>query len=523
MPESVKDLQQKYNRVSAHVAVLYDQLEKKTKELEEVLENQQRQDKMTRTFCQSILRKEHDIAPGDSKKDRAKKEKPWFRMSTVELLQEAEKKYDEYFKSDTEAKIASAEAYKEKIMSLGRMVQEKIGIIRELEGKLEEAESEKGKLQSQMGERGITAADEDKPAPKKQPENLTDNGKFGRTWSIQQDNDASGAVSDPFDGIDDAISADLEALEDSGKHTGKSGFPITQSAGRVLGIKEEKKAASKTFEKELDEYLKTATQSEKEVVLCFGSQGFSELKEIADYVKNKNITEAKTRLITKNLVEKKILKVKNVQTPLKTKFQVMKLSKYGRAIYERLSGKPAVTCMADQVEREHTTLEHGYAIVHIAEALQKTPYVKKYNCTVTYMNRRKQIKVENGRSVVPDIIISNGNDRYNIYIEYETTKCTAEDFYDKCDKFALLTPNMYFIVPSAEALETIKGRVEKWVEKVKKERSLPNRTTTVYMSTARTIKDSDSEKELKWQESIRINAMGDKKKGAQQGRNNQKN
>lgn len=505
------------------MAVLYDQLEKKTRELEEVLENQQRQDKMTRTFCQSILRKEHDIASGDSKKDRAKKEKPWFRMSTVELLQEAEKKYDEYFKSDTEAKIASAEAYKEKMKFLMDKVKETNETVRELEGKLEEAEAEKEKLQSQMGEHGATAAAEDKPAPKKKPENLMDNGKFGRTWSIQEDNDVSGVVSDPFDGIDDAISADLEALEDSGRHTGKSGFPITQSAGRVLGIKEEKKATGKTFDKEIDEYLKTATQSEKEVVLCFGSQGFSEFKEVADYVKKKNISEAKARLITKNLIEKKILKVRDVQTPLKTKFQVMKLSKFGKAIYEKMSGEPAVTCMADQVEREHTTLEHGYAIVHIAEALRKTPYVQKYNCTVTCMNRRKQIKVENGRSVVPDIIISNGNDRYNLYIEYETTKCTAEDFYDKCDKFALLTPNMYFIVPSAEALEVIKGRVEKWVEKVKKEKSLPNRTTTVYMSTARTIKDSKSERELQWQESIRINAMGDKKKGAQQGKNNPKN
>ena len=67
MPESANDLLQKYNRARTHVAVLYDQLDKKTEELNTIKKEQERQDKMTRTFCQSILRKEHDVEPGGGK------------------------------------------------------------------------------------------------------------------------------------------------------------------------------------------------------------------------------------------------------------------------------------------------------------------------------------------------------------------------------------------------------------------------------------------------------------------------
>src|SRR5699024_3676916 len=99
---------------------------------------------------------------------------------------------------------------------------------------------------------------------------------------------------------------------------GKAKFPVTPEAKRVLDIKEEKKA-SKISENMFQEYLKTSSKNEREVLLCFGSNGFSEFKDVASALKGE-ISEAKARTIVNNLATKKMLLVKIVNTPLVPKF-----------------------------------------------------------------------------------------------------------------------------------------------------------------------------------------------------------
>lgn len=135
MPESANDLLQKYNRARTHVAVLYDQLDKKTEELNTIKKEQERQDKMTRTFCQSILRKEHDVEPGGGKD----KEIPWFKMTTIELLEKAEEVYTKKFNESAEKQKELANVYRDKLDAFAKLVKSTNKTIRELEEKLKEA------------------------------------------------------------------------------------------------------------------------------------------------------------------------------------------------------------------------------------------------------------------------------------------------------------------------------------------------------------------------------------------------
>ena len=113
-----------------------------------------------------------------------------------------------------------------------------------------------------------------------------------------------------------------------------------------------------------------------------------------------------------------------------------------------------------------------------------------------------------GQAFVPDITITAEN-RQPVYIEYETTKCTPEDFSVKCDKFAKVTNWLNFVVPSQTALETIKTHAEDWIEKIKKERTL-EKPVTINLSTIASIRKSEDPEMLKWDESIRANSTKQK-------------
>lgn len=475
------------------MAVLYDQLEKKTAELEEVINKQSRQDKMTRSFCQSILRKEHDVEPGGGKD----KETPWFRLSTVELLQMAEEKYNEYFDTDTKGKTNLAKDYREKLNTLASLVKKSNSNLRELE---EESAKDKKELEELKEKLGMSKAK--KEEQKKEPK---DKSKLGSSWTLTYSTDgASGIIEEDidYDDMDRKYEEDIKNLNEASAGKPKGSFPSTLAAQRVLEEKERAKL-SKNQENLVREYLSEATESEKAVLVAIGKEGFSELAPLFGFLKG-SLSESKVRICALALSDKKVLNKKTIYTPRNSRLSVFQLSDYGKKIYETMEGKPPVLSKAEKIKKEHSTLEHGYAIVQIAEALEETPFVKKRKGKVTCMTGRKQIKLEENQAFVPDITIDTGA-KYPIYIEYETTKCSPEDFNYKCDKFAKVTDRLNFIVPSQEALDTLKEHAERWIEKTKKEKSL-DRPITISMSTFRSIQSSSSPDMLQWDVRMRANS-----------------
>lgn len=474
------------------MAVLYDQLEKKTAELEEVINKQSRQDKMTRSFCQSILRKEHDVEPGGGKD----KETPWFRLSTVELLQMAEEKYNEYFDTDTKGKTNLAKDYREKLNTLASLVKKSNSNLRELE---EESAKDKKELEELKEKLGMSKAKKEE-----QKKELKDKSKFGSSWTLTYSSGgASGIIEEDidYDDMDRKYEEDIKNLNEASAGKPKGSFPSTPAAQRVLEEKERAKL-SKNQENLVREYLSEATESEKAVLVAIGKEGFSESIPIFDFLKN-TASASKIRACMQTLVSKKVLIKTIVNTPKTPKLALFQLSDYGKAIYEAMEGKPPVLSKAEKIKKEHSTFEHGYAIIQIAEALEETPFVKKKNGKVTCMTGRKQIKVDENQAFVPDITIDTGG-KLPIYIEYETTKGTQEYFNCKCDKFAKVTNRLNFIVPNQESLDTIKNHANKWIEKTKKEKTLEH-PVTICMATFKTIQASDRPDKLNWDEQIRVN------------------
>lgn len=497
MPESANDLLQKYNRARTHVAVLYDQLDKKTEELNTIKKEQERQDKMTRTFCQSILRKEHDVEPGGGKD----KEIPWFKMSTIELLEKAEEVYTKKFNESAEKQKELANVYRDKLDAFAKLVKSTNKTIRELEEKLKEA---KKKVDQ-------NAAEDEKKQEKKAQSPIASSG-YGKTWDISNEEDLMGAIEEDrdYNELDEMIQKDAQALNQTADGP-KEKFPVTPAAQRVLDEKE-KADTSKKIKKAFRSYIESATQSEKDVLLAIGDQGFSEFTELSPYMQG--ISDAKVRMCVQNLEAKGLLTMMSVNTPIKRNLKVFRLTELGRAIYERIAGKQATPGKVDKIKSEHGTLKHGYTIIQLSELLKQTPFVQKRNGDVICMNGRKQIKVGDGQAFVPDITITAEN-RQPVYIEYETTKCTPEDFSVKCDKFAKVTNWLNFVVPSQTALETIKTHAEDWIEKIKKERTL-EKPVTINLSTVASIRKSEDPEMLKWDESIRANST--KQKNRKEGR-----
>ena len=132
--------------------------------------------------------------------------------------------------------------------------------------------------------------------------------------------------------------------------------------------------------------------------------------------------------------------------------------------------------------KEHASLQHGYMIKDASILIKQLEF---YN-SVTTGRRDNFIKLENGRSVIPDIIaiFSEETD----YFEVECGNHKQIDFNDKCSKLASITDRIIFIGRSFDAITNIlKPQIEKWINNVGREQ-LHQLDKTVYLASIIDIK-----------------------------------
>ena len=517
MPDH-SNLLQKYNRASAHLSILYDQLEKKTAELEELRESQVRQDKVTRTLCETILRKEQDVRTDEDKKKGAKGESPWFTYSTIKLLEKAQESYEHSFKESVDEKKNFVSQYNKKMKALNEIIQNTIEDMRALEEELKKVSKEKAELEKNISE--------GKYVDKKDTANGSQESKDDRKWKEAKEKgqktylghtQVHGAVVDEEEMLA-MVDEDIDKIQTAaGNNKKKNKFPVTPSAKRVLDAKEtaeEKKQAEKDEKKqtesrnqEFEELLSTMPENMKKIFLCIGEKGISEFNDLIGAVGD-GISGAKIRACLPDLERKELLKRETLNLPLTTKLTVFWLSGYGKRLYKHITGKEPAESKAEKIKKEHTTLEHGYSIADITRLINQSNYAKNMNAKASCIRDRKQIKLPDGKAFVPDITITS-EDKVLMYIEYETTKCTEADFIDKCSKFVQVSDNLNFIVPGKNEVEILKGHAEKWLE-IAKKKKIFSKPITIRVGTPRGIKTADNDNKnadnLAWEWEKRINA-----------------
>ena len=137
---------------------------------------------------------------------------------------------------------------------------------------------------------------------------------------------------------------------------------------------------------------------------------------------------------------------------------------------------------AVSIIKEHASLQHGYMIKDASLLLKQMELYE----LVTTGRRDNLIKLENGRSVIPDIIATFSEE--TDYFEVECGNHKQIDFNDKCSKLASITDRIIFIGRSFDAITNIlKPQIEKWINSIGRER-LYQLDKTVYLASIIDIK-----------------------------------
>lgn len=218
------------------------------------------------------------------------------------------------------------------------------------------------------------------------------------------------------------------------------------------------------------------------------SQCISEEKEAKQAIIDKIILELKDIVsddaawrYIKHLVTLRLFEVKRVDTGYR-QFNVLVITEIGRILYMLQFRKKVPISEADMIIKEHASLQHGYMIKDASILIKQLEF---YN-SVTTGRRDNFIKLENGRSVIPDIIATFSEEAD--YFEVECGNHKQIDFNDKCSKLASITDRIIFIGRSFDAITNIlKPQIEKWINDVGREQ-LHQLDKTVYLASIIDIK-----------------------------------
>ncbi len=218
------------------------------------------------------------------------------------------------------------------------------------------------------------------------------------------------------------------------------------------------------------------------------SQGISEEKEAKQAIIDKIILELKDIVsddaawrYIKHLVTLRLFEVKRVDTGYR-QFNVLVITEIGRILYMLHFRKKVPISEVDMIIKEHASLQHGYMIKDVSILIKQLEF---YN-SVTTGRRDNFIKLENGRSVIPDIIATFSDE--TDYFEVECGNHKQIDFNDKCSKLATITDRIIFIGRSFDAITNIlKPQIEKWINNVGREQ-LHQLDKTVYLASIIDIK-----------------------------------
>ncbi len=218
------------------------------------------------------------------------------------------------------------------------------------------------------------------------------------------------------------------------------------------------------------------------------SQGISEEKEAKQAIIDKIILELKDIVsddaawrYIKHLVVLQLFRVQRIDTGYR-QFNVLLITEIGRMLYMMHFRKKVPIPEAFMFIKEHASLQHGYMIKDASILIKQLEF---YN-SVTTGRRDNFIKLENGRSVIPDIIATFSDE--TDYFEVECGNHKQIDFNDKCSKLVSITDRIIFIGRSFDAITNIlKPQIEKWINNVGREQ-LHQLDKTVYLASIIDIK-----------------------------------
>ena len=218
------------------------------------------------------------------------------------------------------------------------------------------------------------------------------------------------------------------------------------------------------------------------------SQGISEEKEAKRAIIDKIILATKDIVsedaawrYIKHLVALRLFEVKRVDTGYR-QFNILVITEIGRMLYMLHFRKKVPASEAVSIIKEHASLQHGYMIKDASLLLKQ---MELYD-SVTTGRRDNLIKLESGRSVIPDIIATFSDE--TDYFEVECGNHKQIDFNDKCSKLASITDRIIFIGRSFDAITNIlKPQIEKWINSIGRER-LYQLDKTVYLASIIDIK-----------------------------------
>lgn len=218
------------------------------------------------------------------------------------------------------------------------------------------------------------------------------------------------------------------------------------------------------------------------------SQGLSEEKIAKNAIIDKIILELKDIVsddaawrYIKHLVSLQLFKVQRIDTGYR-QFNVLLTTEIGRMLYMLHFRKKVPVPEAYKFIKEHASLQHGYMIKDASMLIKQ---LELYD-TVTISRRDNFIRLENGRSVIPDIIATFAEEQD--YFEVECGNHNQTDFNEKCSKLASITDRIIFIGRSFDAITNIlKPQIDKWIMSIGRER-LRQLDKTVYLASIIDIK-----------------------------------
>ena len=445
MQKNDADIAAKYYRLLARVKQIKQDGEKTKTELEKTKNELKKKEKKARDFCEEILKKEIETDTG-----AAQKGKSWGTTKTVTMIENARASYakNESVMSDLYKKMIEAnEERSEKISKLKK----------QLEILKDEQDDDDLPLQEEEDR-----DDESTPANEggsRDSRNIsTPNKKKAEEIVITEEDEDYGEQDMDIDFINEGL---------AGRSRGRTGIKHRDSTKRIEHEQKKQEERKAVSDKETDRLMKNLNDDEYNIIYAIGHYGYSEYKTISDWLhENRNMKNSRVRSQTQNLVSKGIIySEKGEDIPTKPNIIFHRLTETGKDIFLKKYGHEACVSEMEKIISEHTSIAHGYGIKITAEMIRDSEYFKDRKAVVEYINGRKPIPVSDNTNekYVPDITI-RVPEKDLIYIEYETNKCSEDDLFRKCNKMLRVTENLYFIAPSPKSFETLKMRLNKWVE-----------------------------------------------------------
>ena len=445
MQKNDADIAAKYYRLLARVKQIKQDGEKTKTELEKTKNELKNIEKKARDFCEEILKKEIETDTG-----AAQKGKSWGTTKTVTMIENARASYakNESVMSDLYKKMIEAnEERSEKISKLKK----------QLEILKDEQDDDDLPLQEEEDR-----DDESTPANEggsRDSRNIsTPNKKKAEEIVITEEDEDYGEQDMDIDFINEGL---------AGRSRGRTGIKHRDSTKRIEHEQKKQEERKAVSDKETDRLMKNLNDDEYNIIYAIGHYGYSEYKTISDWLhENRNMKNSRVRSQTQNLVSKGIIySEKGEDIPTKPNIIFHRLTETGKDIFLKKYGHEACVSEMEKIISEHTSIAHGYGIKITAEMIRDSEYFKDRKAVVEYINGRKPIPVSDNTNekYVPDITI-RVPEKDLIYIEYETNKCSEDDLFRKCNKMLRVTENLYFIAPSPKSFETLKMRLNKWVE-----------------------------------------------------------